>query len=104
MSKKRPEHRKAFESLAKIRLSHIQAARDVFYMHTLLEAEKSIQRGKWRILELFTVPRNRRAMIGSEVVMFMQQVCSPNTINLGANHPIVLRHQRYRLLLCRHIR
>lgn len=80
MSKKRPEHRKAFESLAKIRLSKIQAARDVFYMYTLLEAEKEIVRGNWRILELFTVPRNRRAMIGSEIVMFMQQFCGINVI------------------------
>ncbi|KAJ5641764.1 hypothetical protein N7490_005764 [Penicillium lividum] len=44
----------------------IQAARDMFYMHTLLEAEN--------------IPRNRRAMIASQIVMFMQQLCGVNVI------------------------
>ncbi|RDB25309.1 DDB1- and CUL4-associated factor 7 [Hypsizygus marmoreus] len=56
---------KAYESLAKLRHSPIQAARDLYYIHVLLEAEKKIQRGHNRFLELFKVPRNRRATLAS---------------------------------------
>lgn len=37
----------------------------------LLEAEKDIDRGRNRLAELFTVPRNRRATQASFIVMFM---------------------------------
>lgn len=75
MSKNR--HYKAYESMVKLRYNKVQAARDVFYMHTLLEAEEVLKANKKNIaLELITVPRNRRALIASEIVMFMQQVCS----------------------------
>ena len=43
-------------------------------MHTLLEVEGEIKLGKNKVLELITVPRNRRALVASEIVMFMQQV------------------------------
>jgi hypothetical protein len=43
-------------------------------IHVLLEAEKSIIRGRNRLIELFTVPRNRRAALASFIVMFMQQL------------------------------
>ncbi|KAL2375268.1 hypothetical protein RJ035_001314 [Blastomyces gilchristii] len=56
------------------------AARDLFYMHTLLEAEATMKLGQAKILELITVPRNRRALIASEIVMFMQQFCGVNVI------------------------
>ena len=71
MSKGR--HYKAYESMCKLRYLKIQAARDAFYMHTLLEAESEIKLGRNKILELITVPRNRRALVASEIVMFMQQ-------------------------------
>lgn len=50
-------------------------------MHTLLEAEKAlehVQRSK--VIEIFTVGRNRRAMVGSQIVMFMQQVSSGHRV------------------------
>lgn len=73
MSKNR--HYKAYESMTRLRYNKVQAARDVFYMHTLLEAEEEIKdKRKNIVLELVTVPRNRRALIASEIVMFMQQV------------------------------
>lgn len=72
-------HKKAFESLAVLRYTKVQAARDVFYMHTLLEAEREIKSGRNRVVEMFTIGRNRRGMVGSEIVMFMQQVSSSNT-------------------------
>lgn len=72
MSKGR--HYKAYESMCKLRYLKVQAARDTFYMQTLLQAESEIQIGRNKILELITVPRNRRALVASEIVMFMQQV------------------------------
>ncbi|KAG9082456.1 hypothetical protein FS749_006833 [Ceratobasidium sp. UAMH 11750] len=51
------------------------------YIHTLLEAEEEVKSGSsFRIAELFTVPRNRRAALASFVVMFMQQFCGVNVI------------------------
>jgi hypothetical protein len=69
------QHIKAFESLCRLRRSKIQAARDLFYMHVLLQNESRMARGFKKIKEMFTVGRNRRAMIASEIVMFMQQFC-----------------------------
>lgn len=73
MSKGR--HDKAYEAMCSIRFNKIQAARDQFYMHTLLEAE-SLVMGRSKVREMVTIPRNRRAMVASEIVMFMQQVSS----------------------------
>ncbi|KAI0326831.1 hypothetical protein GY45DRAFT_1356013 [Cubamyces sp. BRFM 1775] len=71
---------KAFESLMRLRKSSLQAARDLYYIHVLLEAEKEIQTGRNLFFELFTVPRNRRATLASGIVMFMQQFCGVNVI------------------------
>jgi sugar porter (SP) family MFS transporter len=78
MSKGR--HHAAYESMCRLRFNKIQAARDLFYMAELLKAEESIQMGQNKILELIRVPRNRRAMLASEIVMFMQQFCGVNVI------------------------
>lgn len=116
MSKDR--HYKAYESMVKLRFNKVQAARDVFYMHTLLEAEEELKANKKNIaLELVTVPRNRRALIASEIVMFMQQVCpwrfflpptvlptpklgriSISILMLLLNLELVLRRQRHCIL------
>jgi len=99
MSKGR--HYKAYESMCRLRHNNIQAARDVFHMHVSLEAEREAgtQRGN-PVKELISIPRNRRALIGSEIVrnkpgfcvrrptdkqrfsqvMFMQQFCGVNII------------------------
>ena len=67
MSKGR--HYKAYQSMTRLRYNKVQAARDVFYMNTLLEAEESIViQGRFKIAELVRVPRNRRAMLASEIV------------------------------------
>ncbi|KAK9461966.1 uncharacterized protein V1516DRAFT_673407 [Lipomyces oligophaga] len=76
----RGEHVKAFDSMRKLRSNDVQAARDIFYMHILLEQENAMKSGHNRVLELFTVPRNRRAALGSWIVMFMQQFCGVNVI------------------------
>lgn len=73
-------HRRAFNSLAKLRWTKVQAARDLFYMHVLLEAEAQMSTGRAKLKELFTIGRNRRAMYASQIVMFMQQFCGVNVI------------------------
>ncbi|KAJ5095032.1 Major facilitator superfamily domain general substrate transporter [Penicillium argentinense] len=78
MSKK--QYYRAYQSICTLRHHKIQAARDMYYMHTLLEAENSMKLGQNKLLELITVPRNRRAMLASEIVMFMQQFCGVNVI------------------------
>ncbi|CRG85750.1 putative polyol transporter 6 [Talaromyces islandicus] len=74
---------KAFRSFRKLRPSDLQAARDLYYAYVLVELEREINKGKSffaMVLELFTVPRNRRATLGSWIVMFMQQFCGVNVI------------------------
>ncbi|THV06802.1 hypothetical protein K435DRAFT_644602 [Dendrothele bispora CBS 962.96] len=73
-------YRDAYNSLARLRHKPLQAARDLYYIHVLLEAEKGISADRNRFLELFTVPRNRRAALASFIVMFMQQFCGINVI------------------------
>lgn len=70
--------------MCKLRYNKIQAARDIFYMHTLLEAEnQSMILGQNKVKEMITVPRNRRAMQASEIVMFMQQVIFRKVFRIG---------------------
>lgn len=50
-------------------------------MHTLLEAEKALENvHRSKVVEIFSVGRNRRAMVGSQIVMFMQQVSSGHRV------------------------
>ncbi|KAK3683653.1 hypothetical protein B0T22DRAFT_519828 [Podospora appendiculata] len=77
-----PESPQAFASRCVLRFEKVQAARDLFYMHTLLEAEKeamAINKGN-RFKELFTIRRNRNAMVASSGLMFMQQFCGVSVI------------------------
>ncbi|GAA5844837.1 hypothetical protein JCM11251_007342 [Rhodosporidiobolus azoricus] len=70
----------AFESLCRLRFSKVQAARDLFTINAMLEEEAAIATGKSAIVELFTVARNRRAVLASGIVMFGQQFCGINVI------------------------
>ncbi|KAJ5225725.1 hypothetical protein N7468_006950 [Penicillium chermesinum] len=78
MAKK--QYYRAYRSICAVRHNKIQAARDMYYMYTLLEAENSMKLGQNKLWELITVPRNRRAMLASEIVMFLQQFCGVNVI------------------------
>jgi hypothetical protein len=71
LGKNRP--RKAYQSLLRLRNSPLEAARDLFYISQLLKVEDSMHKGN-RYVELFSVPRNRRASQSAFLVMFMQQV------------------------------
>lgn len=70
------KYRNAFESLCRLRNTPLQAARDLYYIHVQLVEESAII-GKsnylTRFIELFTIPRVRRATLASFTVMIAQQ-------------------------------
>lgn len=71
----------AFESLKSIRKYEICAARDLFYQYILLEEESKFDTPiLTKLKDLFTIRRNRNAVIASGIVTFMQQFCGINVI------------------------
>lgn len=77
-------HKKAYAALLKLRNSPLQAARDLYHIHAQLEMEKKLINESGfsksdnmfvRFVELFTVPRLRRAVQASGIVMIAQQMC-----------------------------
>jgi len=75
---------KAYRSLLRLRNSPLQAARDLYYIHaqlvyedTLLEQSGLSKNSNMftRFVELFTIPRLRRATQASGIVMIAQQMC-----------------------------
>ncbi|KAJ5287193.1 Major facilitator superfamily domain general substrate transporter [Penicillium angulare] len=82
-------HRDAYNSLIRLRNSPLQAARDLFMIHSQIVLEKEmLQESGYaktnntfvRFSELFTVPRLRRAALASGIVMIAQQMCGINII------------------------
>ena len=71
---------KAFNSMVRLRHAKIQAARDMYYAHKLLEIEAEEREGRNLFKEFFLVRRNRRAAQSSWFTMFMQQFCGVNVI------------------------
>ncbi|RHZ51691.1 hypothetical protein CDV55_103622 [Aspergillus turcosus] len=74
---------KAFAAFRTLRPSDLQAARDLYYAYVGVELERKVNKGKnffTMFIELFTIPRNRRATLASWIVMFMQQFCGVNVI------------------------
>ncbi|KAF2840139.1 hypothetical protein M501DRAFT_1002428 [Patellaria atrata CBS 101060] len=80
---KKNKYAKAYKSLLRLRHHKIQAARDLYYIHSQLQVEQEII-GKsnyfTRFAQLFTIPRVRRATLASFVVMIAQQMCGINII------------------------
>lgn len=80
---KKGKHRQAYESLVRVRNSPLQAARDLYYIHVQIEAERKLlvqdeSRASAilrRAVQLFTVPRIRRATQASGIIMIAQQMC-----------------------------
>ena len=75
---------KAYKSLLRLRNSPLQAARDVYFIHAQLMYEDALLEKSGlaihgnmftRFIELFTIPRLRRATQASGVVMLAQQMC-----------------------------
>jgi MFS family permease len=68
---------KAWNNMLRLRKTELSAARDTYVMLKSAEAQAlAASSRKGVFYELFMVGRNRRAMIASEITMFMQQVCS----------------------------
>jgi len=76
---KKGRYNKAFASLRRLRWTELQAAQDLYLIHEFVKAEATFTRGN-ALAELFSVARNRRAALGSFIVMFMQQFCGVNVI------------------------
>ncbi|KAI4185195.1 MAG: hypothetical protein LQ346_005958 [Caloplaca aetnensis] len=72
---KTDKYETAFTSLCRLRHTRLQAARDLFLMHHLLDNEERIKQNHNIFFELWSVPRNRRALTASLILMFFQQFC-----------------------------
>ena len=81
---KKGKYEKAWNSLVRLRNTKLQAGRDLYYIHALLvEEERLIHEAGLKVnssmftrfIELFTIPRVRRATWASGVVMIAQQMC-----------------------------
>jgi len=74
----------AFKSLKRLRNTELQAARDLYYIFAQLRMEASLVDKKsnyvTRFIQLFTIPRVRRATLASFTVMIAQQMCGINII------------------------
>ncbi|KAM7220866.1 hexose transporter protein [Rhypophila decipiens] len=80
---KKGRYQEAYTSLLKLRNHPLQAARDLYYIQAQLEIEKAIMRQSSyakRFVELFTIPRVRRATLAAFTVMIAQQMCGINII------------------------
>jgi MFS family permease len=113
---------KAFAAFRILRPTDLQAARDLYYAYVGVELERKVNKGKnffTMFIELFTIPRNRRATLASWIVMFMQQVSNTRisssktslsisvsllSISSSVTNSTVLRRQRNRLLFNHHLR
>ncbi|ODV67454.1 hypothetical protein HYPBUDRAFT_108363 [Hyphopichia burtonii NRRL Y-1933] len=75
-------HLESFNSLNSLRNDPILAARDTFYQYVLLKEEGSVTNIPTykRLIEMFTIRRNRNGALGAWIVMFMQQFCGINAI------------------------
>lgn len=80
---KKGKYQNAYNSLCKLRNTEVQAARDLYSIHVqLVEEAAVIGTGNYvsRFIELFTIPRVRRATLASFTVMIAQQMCGINII------------------------
>lgn len=71
--------KQAYESLCRYRSHKILAARDLYYM-SQLKAISETRHPDNLLLSLFKEARNRRALVASQILMFLQQFCGVNII------------------------
>ncbi|GJN73482.1 hypothetical protein PLICBS_007560 [Purpureocillium lilacinum] len=74
------KYTQALNSLTRLRNHPVQAARDMYYAHKLLQIERQEREGRNLLKEFFMVRRNRRAAQSAWFTMFMQQFCGVNVI------------------------
>lgn len=80
---KKDRYPKAWASLVRLRNHPLQAARDMYSIHAVLAIERQIigeSTYATRFVELFTIPRVRRATLAAFTVMIAQQMCGINII------------------------
>ncbi|EFW20463.1 hypothetical protein D8B26_003161 [Coccidioides posadasii str. Silveira] len=73
----------AYRSLTRLRNHPIQAARDLYYIYCQIKLEEEMAGESnyvTRFIQLFTIPRVRRATLASFTVMIAQQMCGINII------------------------
>lgn len=73
----------AYKSLCRLRNTELQAARDLYYIYAQIKVEQEITgRSNYvtRFVQLFTIPRVRRATLASFTVMIAQQMCGINIV------------------------
>lgn len=78
---KKNRYQKAFRAFCRIRNTELIAARELFYAHCQISAEENMFEGKTlatRALELFAVPRIRRATVSSAIIVISQQFSGVN--------------------------
>lgn len=75
ISKKR--YSQAYRSFLRLRKHKVLAARDLYYTSRLIELEEIVahETSTNKLVELVKIPRNRRAVLASSIVMFGQQFC-----------------------------
>ena len=80
---KKNRYHDAMRSLLRLRNNPVQAGRDLYYIHVQLDLERHyIKKGNYvaKFIELFTIPRVRRATLASFTVMIAQQMCGINVM------------------------
>ncbi|QKX58225.1 uncharacterized protein TRUGW13939_05346 [Talaromyces rugulosus] len=78
---KKGRYREAFESFCRIRNTELIAARELYYAYCQVIEEHNAFEGKalsTRALEIISVPRLRRAMISSAIIVIAQQFSGIN--------------------------
>ena len=93
---KKRRYRKAYESLLRFRGSPLKAARDLYFVYAQLQYEDALIEEKGlvknanmftRFVELFTIPRLRRATQASGIVMIGQQMCGSECLIVQLQQP-----------------
>ncbi|KAK6513518.1 hypothetical protein TWF281_005141 [Arthrobotrys megalospora] len=78
---KKRRYKEAFKSLLRLRNHRIQAARDLYYINAQINVEHKVMGQSTylsRFIDLFRVPRIRRATLAAGIVMLAQQMCGIN--------------------------
>lgn len=96
---KKGKYHKAYRSLLRLRNSPMQAARDLYYIHAQIIQEKVLVEETGvaktdnfftRFIELFTIPRIRRATQASGIVMIAQQMCGSKFPKFSIKSPLII--------------
>lgn len=100
----------AYKSLLRLRGSSLRAAKELYYIHAQIQQEELLIEQSavvkknanvfTRFIELFTIPRLRRATQASGIVMIAQQMCGSKLIPaLMRKAALTSNSQHHRVLL-----